>query len=367
MDSSDLFYVTYDAEEMWAKMTDAYIDAGGRALYAGNEKEIMLRAVQQILMQAFAGMDNGIKMATLRYAVRDYLEEVGEERYCPYLNARPATSTVTITFRSTGIAETIPAGETVTADGVTLYTLDEDVEDTGAARSVTAAVTCSRSGAAGNALLSGAQMQFMLQHDGVESVVCAADASGGQDAEDYEAYRARVRAQGPANVTTGTVDGYRSRAMAVSSVILDAAPLRTAAGSVCCYLLLGDEAGSAALIAAVEEALNPQSERPLTDNVSVALAVKVKYTLNVKCYESPDTSIAAAAGEAVARYRVWQDQTIGRAFNPDKLKSLLYEAGAVRVIWEGGSAFDDGGDVDYTPIDANEVCSGTINLVVVSA
>ena len=366
MDSTDLFYVTYDADEMWSKMTDAYIDASGHALYAGNEKEMMLRAVQQILMQAFAGMDNGIKMATVRYAVRDYLELVGEERYCPYLDARPAASTVTITFRSTGVTETIPAGEALTADGVVLYTLDEAVEDTGAARSVTAAVTCSKSGAAGNALLSGAQMQFILQHDGVESVVCASDASWGQDAEDYEAYRERIRTQGPANVTTGTADGYRSRAMAVSSVILDAAPLRTAAGSVCCYLLLDDESGSAALIAAVEDALNPQSERPLTDNVSAALATKVTYTLNVKCYASPGTSINSAAEEAVAAYRTWQDQAIGRAFNPDKLKSMLYEAGAARVTWEDGSEFDDGGDIDYTPIEANEVCSGTINLVVVS-
>lgn len=366
MDSTDLFYVTYDPEEMWSKMTDAYIDASGHALYAGNEKEMMLRGVQQILVQAFAGMDNGIKMATLRYAVRAYLELVGEERYCPYLDAKPAKSTVTITFRSTGVAETIPAGEAVTADGVILYTLDEAVEDTGTARSVTAAVTCSKSGAAGNALLSGAQMQFILQHDGVEGVVCAGDASGGQDAEDYEAYRERIRTRGPANVTTGTVDGYRSRAMAVSSVILDAAPLRTVAGSVCCYLLLGDEAGSAALIEAVEEALNPQSERPLTDNVSAALATKVTYTLNVKCYASSGASINSAAEEAVETYRKWQDQTIGRAFNPDKLKSLLYEAGAARVTWEDGSEFDDGGDIDYTPIANNEACSGTITLAVVS-
>lgn len=363
MQDNELHYVTYDPEALWLAMMEAYVAAGGEVIYPGNEKEILLRGVQQMLIQVFAGVDNGIRMATLRYAQREYLKVIGEDRNCPYMEAAKATATVTITFRSTGIAQTIEAGEAVTEDGVALYTLDEAVEDTGAARTVTAAVTCSKAGAAGNGLLSGAQMQFLHQHDGVESVVCASDAAGGQDDEDWEAYRERIRTKGLMSVTTGTEESYRSAAMAVSSVILDARTLRTDECEVTVYLLLSDDAGAAALIEAVEEALSAKDKRPLTDHVECALATKLSYTLNVTAYAPQGSAIEEAAEQAVAEYKAWQEQTIGRAFNPDKLSALLYQAGAQRVVFETGSAFD-GGDAEYTEIAPNEVCSGTVTLEV---
>lgn len=366
MDNTELHYVTYDPEALWEKMNLAYIEAGGDVLYGGSEKEMLLRGVQQILVQAFAGIDNGIRMATLRYAVRDYLKLLGEDRGCEYNAATPASATVEITFRSTGTAETIPAGEAVTADGVMLYTLDADLEDDGTARTVTARVTCSKAGAAGNGLLAGTAMQFMLEHDGVVAVTCTADAAGGQDDEDEEAYRERIRAKGLTTVTTGTEESYRSAAMAVSSVILDARPIRVSAGSVCVYMLLSDDTGAAALMAAVEAALNSKDTRPLTDNVSCALATKVEYTLNVQYTSDLVSAMDTAAAEAVAAYQKWQDNSIGRAFNPDKLVSLLYQAGATRVVFAADSEFD-GGDVEYTEIDPSEVCSGTITLAVMSA
>lgn len=367
MQDTGLHYVTYDPDALWQAMTEAYVGAGGEVLYPGNEKEIMLRAVQQMFIQAFAGVDNGIRMATLRYAVRDYLKVIGEDRNCPYIEATKATATVTITFRSTGTPETIAAGEALTEDGAMLYTLDEAVEDTGEPRTVTAAITCSKAGAAGNGLLSGAQLQFLLQHAGVESVTCATDAAGGQDDEDWEAYRERIRMRGLVSVTTGTEESYRSAAMAVSSVILDAKPLAVADLSVCVYLLLSDETGAAAILAAVEAALNPKTARPLTDHVTAALATKVSYTLAVQYGAPSGTSIESAVAAAVQAYTDWQDKHIGRAFDPDKLKALLYQAGATRVVFGSGSTFDGGSTIEYTEIEDNEVCSGTVTTAVMES
>lgn len=367
MQDTGLHYVTYDPDELWQAMMEAYVGAGGEVLYPGNEKEIMLRAVQQMFIQAFAGVDNGIRMATLRYAVREYLKVYGGGRNCPYIEATKATATVTITFRSTGTPETIEAGEALTEDGAMLYTLDEAVEDTGEARTVTATITCSKAGAAGNGLLAGAQLQFLLQHPGVESVVCAGDAAGGQDDEDWEAYRERIHAKGLVSVTTGTEESYRSRAMAVSSVILDAKPLAASDLTVCVYLLLSDETGAAAIIAAVTEALNPKTERPLTDRVTAALATKVSYSLEVQYGVPAGSSIESAVAEAVQAYADWQDRHIGRPFDPDKLKSLLYQAGATRVVFGSGSEFDGGSTIEYTEIEDNEVCSGTITTAVMGA
>ena len=50
----------------YAEMTDIILtvtDAGGDVLYPGDEKEMLMRGVQSIIMQAFAGIDNALKAA----------------------------------------------------------------------------------------------------------------------------------------------------------------------------------------------------------------------------------------------------------------------------------------------------------------
>ena len=124
--------------------------------------------------------------------------------------------------------------------------------------------------------------------------------------------------------------------------------------------------GAAALIQDVEEALNSEDVRPLTDTVSVYQATDVTYTLNVKYLCDNSSATTQAVEDAVTEYQKWQDSTIGLAFNPDRLMAALYQAGCTRVIWDTGSAFD-GGNVEYTQIEANERCKGTITLTAMSA
>ena len=364
MDNTELHYLTYDPDELWQAMNLAYIQAGGDVLYAGDEKEMLLRGMQAILVQAFAGVDNALRMATLRYAQRDYLKLIGETQGVPYIEATAATAVVRIAFEATGEAQTIPAGTAMTADGQLLYTLDDDVEDTGEARTVDAAVTCATAGSAGNALAAGAQLQFVAARGGVLSVTCVTAATGGQPAEDFEHYRERIRTHDP-SLSTGSASGYRSAALAGSSEIVDAAAVRTGDGEVTVYLLAPGADDETALVDGVQAALSAQDARPLTDDVAVAMAEAVPYRLEVRYTIGLGASIAEGVAAAVADYQAWQDETIGRAFNPDYLKSLIYQAGAALVQWGSGSHFD-GGDVAYTAISPNQHCAGTITVEVVT-
>ena len=93
MDSTELHYVTYDPDAIWKEMMLAYITAGGDVLYPGDEKEMLLRSVQADIVQVFAGVDNALRMQTLRYAVGDYLAGAqyvpfGEAPLVGYLAAR---------------------------------------------------------------------------------------------------------------------------------------------------------------------------------------------------------------------------------------------------------------------------------------
>ena len=359
MDNTELHYVTYDPDAIWEEMMAAYIAAGGDALYGGDEKEILLRGVLASIVQVFAGVDNALRMQTLRYAVGEYLDIYGKLRGCTRIEATAATATVQITFRQTGQSGILPAGSNMTADGLNFYTTTEDIAKTGYSQTVTVSVAATRAGTEGNALLAGSDMFLTVTDESVSEIKCIASASGGNVREDDETYRERIRLYGLASVTTGPASQYESISMAVSSEIIDAHAINLGGGNVGVYLLLSSDTGADAILAAVYDALSPDNVRPLTDTVSVRRAEEAPYTLIVKYAAGTATSAQIAA--AVENYQEWQDHKIGRAFNPDRLIANLYSAGCSRVLLGEGSTFNDG-DAVYTEVEEYEVCKGTITL-----
>ena len=359
MDNTELHYINYDPETMWNAMHRTYIEAGGDILYPGNEKEILLRAVLAIGTAIAATVDNALRMATRKYAQGEYLDLYGEEHNCPRIEAEKAKATVEITFQATGTAQMIEAGTELTADGVVLYHLTEDIEHTGTAQTVSAEIECSQAGAIGNGLANGTQMQFIQSYGAVLSVYTTSDAAGGQDREEQEEFRERIGTQGMTVNTTGPSSAYEAAAEAVSSLVLDAKAINDGAGSVGVYLVLADGANSASIIQAVTAALSPTDVRPLNDNVQVQLATEVEYELNPTIYYPSGANLSDAISEAIADYKSWQDHTIGRAFNPDKLTAALFQLGVTRVQYEAADGIDGGGAV-YTEIPVRAHCVGTI-------
>lgn len=364
MDSSETHYITYDPEAIWEEMMKTYIAEGGDVLYPGDEKEILLRAVLADIVQAFAGVDNALRMRTLRYAVGDYLDLLGEQRGCTRIQASAATATVTITTNATGETDALEAGTTMTADGQVFYRLTEDFPITGVWETRTAEIEAVEPGAAGNGLPADTEMTLSIPHPGVNSIIVTTAAGGGSEEEADDAYRERIREYDYAKLTTGPERQYEAKARTVSSRIVDAKAVNEGAGKVGVYLLLGDRTGAEAVLESVRETLSAENVRPMTDLVNVYEAANVPYTLNVEFIYDGTTTARSALDEAVESYRKWQDRTIGRAFDPYHLMALLYQAGATRVIWGEGSHFN-GGPVDYTTIGRTERCDGTITLTAI--
>ena len=365
MDDTELHYLTYEPDEILREMMVAYMEAGGTVIRAGDEKEMLLRGVQSTFIQAFAGIDNALRMATLRYAVGEYLDIIGEQRDCYRIQATQATAVITITTGATGEEVTIPAGSAVTEDGVTLYLTDEDITLPGTAGTLTASITAEKAGAKGNSLAENAVMQFIVDYDGVVSVVCSTAASGGQDREDDGTYRYRMQVYGLSAVTTGPSESYERIALETSSDIIDAKAIHGDDLDVEIYLLLKSGASAAPIKAAVAAACSPTDRRPLNDNVIVDTAEDLPYTLNVKYSGVDTTNLAEAVAAAVTKYQTWQDNVIGQVFNPDILKSYLYNAGCTLVVFGSGSVGVDGNDPARVVIDPNQRCLGTITTAVI--
>lgn len=366
MDNKELHYLTYDDEEIWNEMIVNYVNAGGDLLYPGDEKEMLLRSVLADFMQVFAGVDNALRMKTLRYAVGDYLDLIGELRNCYRIEAAQAAATVTITTNATGVEEKIDAGTPMTADGSLYYLTKEDIYLTGQQATISAVVIAEQAGVSGNGLLSGTQLQLVTANDAVYSIYAASDATGGNNRESDDAYRERIRLFGINSITTGPAVQYEAIARSVSSTILDAKAVYGGPGNVNVYLALSfDEPSPQSIKTAVKDALSDRDTRPLTDRVYVILANNIPYTLNVECTIN-NTSVSTSTLEAaIDEYQEWQDSTVGLAFNPDRLKALLYQAGASLVEFGEGSNFN-GDTVEYTPISYEDRCMGTITLTIES-
>lgn len=366
MDTTELHYVDYDEEKTWDEMILTYIEAGGDILYPGDEKEILLRGVLAIATAIMAKVDSALRMDTLTYATGDYLKEYGKKRNCIYIDAVPATAPVTITFSASGVAQTLQAGTELTADGTIIYMLSDDLSITGTEQVIHTTVTCKTSGTIGNGLNSGAQLQFIESVDGFVSAIVTETASGGTDAEDEEVYRERIRNYGLASVTTGPSQQYESTAKAQSTKIVDAKAINDGDGEVGIYLILEDGADQASIFNSITNALSSVTTRPLTDHVAVHEADPVTYTLDTKVWYSQYAGIDDDVTATIESYKTWQNNTIGRAFNPDKLIAMLYQAGCERVQFLSTSSFNGSSTIEYTDIQASKHCSGSITLTVVN-
>ena len=366
MADNELHYVDADSETIWEEMMIAYGAAGGDILYPGDEKEMLLRAVQLIAITILAKVDNALRMDTLTYAVRDYLKEYGKKRNCIYIEAVPATAPITLTMIQAGEARTLEAGTQLTADGNIIWETTEDIAITGTAQTINTTIRCLTPGITGNGLPSGTEMQFMEGLEGLESAVTTENASGGTNAEDEEVYRERIRQYGLASVTTGPAEQYERAAAEVSTQIIDVKALNDGNGEVGIYLLTETGADTETIYASVLQKLNDQTVRPLTDHVSIHAATEKTYILNVKVWYDIHSALTQPVADTIAEYQKWQDMKIGRPFNPDKLVSMLYQSGCDRVQILDTSSGIDGGAVEYTEISEKARCKGTITPTIVN-
>ena len=238
--------------------------------------------------------------------------------------------------------------------------MEEDLLQTGYSGKKQIKIRAEKAGTAGNGLMKGAQMQMLIPQNGITGISCTSSAAGGQDREPDETYRERIRTFGLANCTTGPRAMYEAAAKNVSSEILDVFAYNQGAGKVGISVLTEKNAETDTILEAVEKALNDQTVRPMTDQVTVLQSPAVPYQLKV-IYSSTD-DIQGAVANAVQSYQQWQDEGIGRPFNPDRLMAAIYQAGASRVQWGEESTFQDSTDISYHEIPPEDHCSGTIIL-----
>ena len=158
------------------------------------------------------------------------------------------------------------------------------------------------------------------------------------DDEGNELFRQRIKLMQNATNTAGTESSYMAFAKAADENVADVqVPNLDEAYIVYVYVVkAGGELFSESELNVIQSACDADDVRPLGDLVEVRNAVRDGYTINVSytCAAADESAIVAAIegdGGAIDTYLKWQDETIARAIQPQKLMALMFAAGAETV------------------------------------
>lgn len=135
--------------------------------------------------------------------------------------------------------------------------------------------------------------------------------------------------------TAGPRGSYIFHALSADADVLDANATSPSPGDVLVTVLsrTGNGAAGAGLIATVAAALNDDDVRPLTDNVIVASAEIVNYSISATLhfYDGPDRAVVLAAARAAVQAYAAAQQRIGRDVTLSGIYAALHQPGVQRV------------------------------------
>lgn len=153
--------------------------------------------------------------------------------------------------------------------------------------------------------------------------------------ESDEDFRARIQLSLEGITTAGSEGSYVFHALSADGDVKDAAAVSPAPGEVTVYVLsrTGDGTAGVDLLDAVEDALNAERVRPLTDQVTVMSAVIVPYTIEAELvmYPGPDSEVVRQAAEDAVRAYAEGVRRIGYDVTLSGLYAALHQPGVQRV------------------------------------
>lgn len=331
-------------DDIQAKMVSdyeaKYKETTGKTLKLNRSdpETLKLYACSVMIYQMMLHIDMAGKMDLLKYAYGDFLENLGANRGVSRLPAYPAKTTIRFTLSAAQTsAVTIPAGTRVTNGDSLYFETDEVAEIAIGDTTIDVAATCSEDGEAGNGLIAGALYILVDPIAYVDSVTNITTTSGGSDIESDEDFAERIYLAPSGYSVAGPKDAYKYHTRSYSSSIGDVEVTSPNACEVeVRFLMTNADMPTSSLIAEVQEYLDDDKIRPLTDQLTVLAPTPQTFNINLTYYvNASDTdkalTIQSEVNKAVADYIEWQTGTIGRDINPSVLTQMIVAAGAKRA------------------------------------
>ncbi|MCM2291102.1 baseplate J/gp47 family protein [Allorhizobium sp. BGMRC 0089] len=315
----------------------------GRTLYPAQTEMFLI----ELMAYAHALLAEAAQTATLQntavFAEGVHLENCGASVSTFRLLAQAASTTLRFTLSAVRDVDTpIAAGTRVGAGNAVIFATDTDLIIPAGALNGDVTATAQTTGASWNGLGTGTVSDVLDPIAYVASASNITEVSGGSDIEDPERFRLRVVNALFTIAKTGPKNGYREHVLAVDPQIVDVAVIRPEPGSIHIYPLMQIGLPSAELKAAILAYLDPETLRPMGDDVAVLSPepVAIDMALTIRCLSAVpglEAACRAAAVDAFDRYT----KALGAQLAPSVIISAVKAVAGVSDVAVQGFGFTD--------------------------
>ena len=300
---------------------------------------IIINSIALILYQNLQCIDRAGKQNTLKYAYGEYLDNKAAEKGVVRKTAKAATVNVKFSLEAARSSSTlIPKGTRVSNDSDIYFETQNSEEIAAGNTDIVISCVCTEAGTLGNNIQIGEITTLVDPVAYISEIVNTTISTGGTDEEDDDSLRERVFLAPSSYTTTGSADAYIYHCKLFSNDIADVIATSDVGSAVVniIVLLKNGVIPEEKLITQLQEYLNGDSIKTLTDKVVVTAPSVKKYDINLTYYinkseRSKALLIKKNVEKAIDEYILWQNSKIGRDINPDKLIEKIMAAGAKRV------------------------------------
>lgn len=348
-----LKFIENNSEEIVNNLVSTFETALGETYQKSDERSLFLHQLAQVVVLINSSINDVGNQVLLKYARGQALEDIGDLLGVQRLPATHATCVMKFTLSAVQTSRvTIPKGTRATPDGKIYFATTSDLVIKAGTLSGEVEAKATTAGGACNDYTVGSIRYIVDNVQYLGAVENVTKSAGGTDEESDDSLRERIRLVPESYSTAGCAEGYEYFAKSASANVGDVvvySPVndttlseddrQKGAGRVFIYVINADGTIPNAnddIIAQVAAATTANDRRPLTDFVTVLPPERVEYSIKFTYYISEEdmgnsATIEKAIDDAVAEYIKWQSAKIGRDISPDKLRNLVYNAGASRI------------------------------------
>ena len=339
-DGTGIEFVNTDTEALVNKLVAGYEEFMGRKLYPADPVRAFILWLASIIIQERVYINESAKQNIPRYATGENLDMLsGIFHNVSRLEAVPATVTLQFSISKAPVTDYIITDTLeVTADGYVNFATTENIVFAAGETTAVVKAECTLAGETGNGFLPGEINALVsdefLYFEKVENITVS---EGGSEKEDDASFYSRMRESEESYTTAGAKNSYSYHARSVSALVSDVSVESPEPGKVDVKIMLQDGVlPDEEMISKVQEYLNADDIRPLTDYVVVSAPGTVTFDIDVVYYISSMHEISAEkikdAVEAYTRsYVAWQTSKMGRDINPSYFNALIMQSGIKRA------------------------------------
>lgn len=321
-------FIERDADTITQEWIALYEEKTGKTLQPAQIERLMIdigayrENIIRIKIQETA------KQNLLSYANLDMLQHIGELLGVMQLKANYATTI--LKFYIDEVLDfnfTIPQGSEVeTKDGLFIFETTTAAILKAGELSVEVEAVCQRSGTAGNDYAIGSIINLITALGYVSSVTNTTVSAGGADDENADNLRERIRQAPEKFSNAGSRGAYKYHTLSAHQSIIDIAVLSPSPGVVQIYPLTSSGNPNEEILGIVQEYLNDDKIRPLTDYVQVLSPEKIEFeiTANIVLYTDADeTSVMSIINARLNEYKKSLAKKLGKDVIHTQIISIL--------------------------------------------